>query len=87
MRRPENHVTRALDAFRDPQGISHLPILEERQLQVLENLYPPACLGRSDTVEEHLRYAGKVELVASLRAAAERATESEDNLSNAERAS
>lgn len=68
--RPTNHVTRAIDAFRSGPVVE-LPKLDEAAMLRLEALYPPRCLGRSETVEEHLRYCGMVELVANLRACLE----------------
>ncbi|WP_269929950.1 hypothetical protein [Aminobacter sp. HY435] len=67
--KPQNHVTRAMEAaFSGHDVLPELPVLERQQIERLERLYPPRCLGRADTVEEHLRYAGMVEFVANLRA-------------------
>lgn len=91
MKKPQNHVTRQLDAFRSGEDkVAMLPVLERAQMDRLEELYPPRCLARTDTVEDHLRYAGMVELVANLRA--RRETHEADNteepdLAGAERAS
>lgn len=41
-------------------------------LEDFERQYPPRCLAKGETVEEHLRYAGKVELVSELRRYIER---------------
>lgn len=80
MKRPVNHVTRALDAFRGgPVSSADLPKLDEAQIRRLEELYPPRCLSRSETVEEHLRYCGMAELVANLRARLQ-SEEGEDTL-------
>lgn len=82
MAKPQNHVTRGLDAaLRDPSPIT-LPILDATAVRALEAFYPPRCLMRNEAVEDHLRYSGKVELVTGLRlrlnAAQEEAQEAED---------
>ena len=85
MKRPVNHVTQAIDAFRSTDNLSALPVVDLKAIERLEAVYPPVCLGRAETVEDHLRYAGKVELVALLR---QRAMEADpDGLTGAERAS
>lgn len=43
-----------------------LPILGKEELQRLQLKFPPRCLGPRETVEDHLRYAGKVDLVEAL---------------------
>ncbi len=43
------------------------PDIPEDLVVFLEELYPPRCLERHQTVEDHLRYAGMVELVADMR--------------------
>ena len=43
------------------------PRLTADQVEQLENKFPPRCLGKGESVEDHLRYAGKVELIALLR--------------------
>lgn len=66
--KPQNHVTRALEAaFSGHDVVPELPVLERSQVERLEKLYPPRCIGRMENAEEHLRYAGMVELVANLR--------------------
>lgn len=66
--KPQNHVTRSLEEFfSGPDVTPQLPLLDRTQLEQLEALYPPRCLDRSETAEDHLRYAGAVELVQRLR--------------------
>lgn len=78
--RPSNHVTRAMEAARSGDNkVPELPLLDRYQLERLEELYPHRCLGRMDTVEEHLRYAGMVELVDNLRARFEAAHDDDDS--------
>lgn len=36
-------------------------------VEELEDLYPPACKTPNESLETHLRYAGAVELVETLR--------------------
>ena len=36
-------------------------------LVFLESLYPPRCMGRNETAEDNLRYAGAVALVEDMR--------------------
>lgn len=80
MKRPSNHVTRALEAaLSGGDKVPELPLLERSQLERLERLFPPRCLGRMDTTEEHLRYAGMVELVENLRARFEAAHGEDDD--------
>lgn len=43
------------------------PTFSEDQVEALERLFPPRCLARGQTVENHLRYAGMVELIARMR--------------------
>ncbi|MDG4856421.1 hypothetical protein [Mesorhizobium sp. WSM4982] len=66
--KPRNYVTDQQAAFlRGPDDTEKLPILSEEALVALEALFAPRCLSRVETAEEHLRYAGKVELVEMLR--------------------
>lgn len=37
-------------------------------IEMLEEQYPPKCLGPHEELHDHLRYAGKVDLIAKLRA-------------------
>lgn len=67
--KPTNSVTRRMEAMMSgPDVTDQLPIMESGQVATLEKLYPPRTLGRSESAEEHLRYAGKVELIEGLRA-------------------
>jgi hypothetical protein len=43
------------------------PKFTEEQVTFLEGEFPPRCLGTKESVEDHLRYAGKVELIAMMR--------------------
>lgn len=43
------------------------PEVPEDLVEFLEAIYPPKCMDRVTSVEEHLRYAGAVELVELLR--------------------
>lgn len=65
--RPQNHVTRDMAKRLVGQG-SQCPDLSELLVAWLEEAFPPRCLAPRETVEDHLRYAGKVELIAFLRA-------------------
>lgn len=66
--KPRNHVTDQQQAFLSGHDITaDLPILSAEAIEALEGHFKPRCLGRSETAEEHLRYAGKVELVEQLR--------------------
>lgn len=44
------------------------PTFTEEQVAFLEKLFPPRCVGRRESAEDHLRYAGMVDLVALMRA-------------------
>ena len=64
--RPENHVTRRL-----PETIREnlCPDLTEDLLAYLERNNQPRCFDPSKESEaEHFKHAGKVELIAQLRA-------------------
>lgn len=66
--KPRNHVTDQQQAFlAGPDLTEKLPVFSRESLEALEGLFPPLCLGRGESVEDHLRYAGKVELVEMLR--------------------
>lgn len=43
------------------------PDIPEDLLVFLEDLYPPRCLETLEKVEDHLRYAGVVDLLADMR--------------------
>lgn len=53
--------------LKDETTANAWPNFTEAQVAFLERLYPPRCLGPHEQVEDHLRYAGKSELVATLR--------------------
>jgi hypothetical protein len=66
--KPRNHVTDSLQAFlAGPDITPDLPVLAAEVVEKLEQMFPPRCLQRNETAEEHLRYAGKVELVEMFR--------------------
>lgn len=44
-----------------------IPALTEELVSHLEYLYPPRCMSVTENGNAHQRYAGKVELVATLR--------------------
>lgn len=44
-----------------------LPESVEELLEDLETHYPPRCKDPLETLEQHLNYAGQVQLVADLR--------------------
>lgn len=45
----------------------HWPRFTEEQVAFLEKLYPARCIGTQEQIELHLRYAGKVDLIAQMR--------------------
>ena len=45
-----------------------IPQLSEDLIEDLEEHYPPRCIEQGESIEDHLRYAGMVELVQNLRA-------------------
>lgn len=56
-----------------------MPLPNEELLAWLERVFPPACYNpREGTLEDHLKYAGKVELIESMRMAANRTATSYD---------
>lgn len=66
--KPRNHVTDSQQAFfAGPDLVPGLPVLPAEAVEKLEEMFPARCLQRHETAEEHLRYAGKVELVGMLR--------------------
>lgn len=65
--KPQNHVTRAQLAVKNGLEVK-LPLLDRDSIEALEALFPPRCLRPNEMVEDHLRYAGAVELIGSLRA-------------------
>lgn len=67
---PENHVTEAMRIVVQ-QALAGAPEVPRELVDWLQRLYPPRCLMPNETVEDHLRYAGMVELVQTLAAIAE----------------
>ena len=66
--KPTNHVTRAIaENLRLIGKQGQMPEVPKALLEYLEKQYPPRCLQATETVEEHLRYAGMVDLVADMR--------------------
>lgn len=47
---------------------TELPDIDEDLLKALERIFPPICYEGHGRIEDHLLYAGKVQLVAELRA-------------------
>jgi hypothetical protein len=43
------------------------PAFTETQVKFLEEMFPARCMGPLESVEAHLRYAGKVDLIAQMR--------------------
>lgn len=96
-RKPRNHVTDQQQAFlAGPDLTEKLPVFTRESLEALEALFPPRCLGRGESAEDHLRYAGKAELVEMLRnrhdqwaqaQVEDEAGSDEDNSGTAEKAS
>lgn len=78
--RPSNHVTRQL-AERFKETGAPCPDLTETLLVWLEAAYPPQCYDpQRESLEQHLKYAGKVDLIASLRAQLEARLEGDEHL-------
>lgn len=44
------------------------PPVPQELVEYLEAAFPPRCMQAGEGLEDHLRYAGKVELVSALRA-------------------
>lgn len=53
--------------------MSDIPLLTEEQLVALETRFPPRCFlgANKESLHAHLVYAGKVDLIRTLRAHAE----------------
>ena len=49
-----------------------LPLTTEQLIESLEVSYPPRCIGKNESLEDHYRYAGASELVQTLRSLLER---------------
>lgn len=43
------------------------PPIPDGLLEYLESIFPPCCKRPSESLEEHMLYAGKVALIGSLR--------------------
>lgn len=73
--RPDNHVTRAQQqareaAFRSPTAV--WPEIPEELAVFLAETFPARCYDhRSESLEDHLLYAGKVSLAETIRDAFE----------------
>lgn len=68
--RPENHVTRAVEQYRENASTPDAPWpdIEEDLIIRLESEYPPRCYDhRTESLEDHIKYSGMVELVAILK--------------------
>lgn len=67
VKKPQNHVTRALDAQKQFTG-SPFPDLTKAQLDWFAANYPPRCYDhRGELIEDHLKYAGVVALGMTLQ--------------------
>ena len=53
------------------RAMGEAPDIPLEVVEWLEEQYPPQCIRKGEELEEHLRYAGKVDLVIALRAAFE----------------
>ena len=62
------------------------PTFTETQVAFLEEMYPARCLATNESVEDHLRYAGKVELIARMRESISVASPTNEPLTEEERA-
>lgn len=49
------------------RGAEVWPDIPRDLLTFLERLYPPRCMDPREGVEDHLRYAGAVSLIADMR--------------------
>lgn len=74
--RPSNHVTRQqaaailaqLERTNNAAADRPLPDNTEDLLAYLSTLYPPRCYDpKTEDMEEHLKYAGKSELIEDLK--------------------
>jgi hypothetical protein len=71
VKRPTNHVTRALRGAAVVQPGAAFPEVDTTLLEYLEKSYPPMCYDPTpgETLERHLMYAGAVNLISVLRQA------------------
>lgn len=67
-------VKRRLEEILEAQEAKDVvwPHVSPEIVEHLEGLFPPRCLAPGEPVEDHLRYAGAAELVATMRAHHER---------------
>ena len=80
MQRPVNHVTREQAKRAQERGLP-CPDLTEAQVAWLEVHFAPKCYEPTkENLEAHLKYAGKVELVAMLRAQLDERTGGDEHL-------
>lgn len=60
MKKPQNHVTRGLASKLEHTG-TPFPDLTQAQVDWIKANIPPKCYDhRSEVIEDHLKYAGKV---------------------------
>ncbi len=68
--RQENHVTRQmrdrLAGYLKGMPLDGLPHIPTDLVKALQGVYPPKCYTASESLEEHLLYAGAVSLVERL---------------------
>lgn len=72
LERQENSVTREMDARANRAAgliVTPPPDIPAPLLKWLEENFPPRCYEGQGSLEEHLLYAGKVQLVTYLREA------------------
>lgn len=72
--KPENHATRAMRdrLFASQAHPEPAPYVPEGLVQWLEATFPPRCYEpNQEKLEDHLLYAGRVSLIASMRGTVE----------------
>lgn len=70
MLKPENHATRAMRdrLFASQPDTRPAPRIPEELVKWLEETFPPMCYDpTTQKLEDHLLYAGRVSLIASMR--------------------
>lgn len=72
MRRPTNHVVRAVAANSAASGVDGWPPIPKGMVEFLERTFPPRCRAPGEDHFTHERYAGRVDLIAELRQRLER---------------
>lgn len=60
------HIELALARASRPRPEARLPLLDRPQLEALLDAFPPRCMRLGETEGEHLRYAGRRELIEEL---------------------